>query len=176
MGRGWWVALAGACLACAGSEESHAQAVPDAARPFPSVGEVELRLEPESLTLPRAFVGHPVTVALQLSHAGATPLVVALGVEPPFALDERTVVLEPGPPRTVTVRLTPTAPGALDSGLTVVSMHPELQVKTVPLRATVEAVPSCTSSSACRESHFDAATGQCEETPLPGGACDDGPG
>jgi len=102
------------------------------------------------------------------------PVMVALGVEPPFSLDARTVVLDPGQPHSVTVRLVPTAPGALDSGLTVVSVHPELQVKTLPLRATVEAVPSCVPSTSCNESHFDPASGKCEETPR-AGTCDDGP-
>lgn len=173
MGRGGWVALAGACLACAGGEESHAQSSSDSARqPIPSVGEGVLRLEPESLTLPRAFVGHPVSVPLHLSHEGTAPVMVGLRVSPPFSLEERTVVLEPGQARVVTVWLTPTAAGALDSGLTVLSMHPELRMKTLPLRATVEAVPSCVPSSACRESHFNPTSGQCEETPLPG-ACGD---
>lgn len=176
MGRVGWVALAGACLACAGSEESHAQSVPDSAQPpIPSVGAGALRLEPESLTLPRAFVGHPVSIPLHLSHEGSAPVMVGLSVGPPFSLDERTVVLDAGQSRTVTVWLTPTAAGALDAGLTVLSMHPELRMKTLPLRATVEAVPTCTPSSPCRESHFDPATGQCEETPL-AGACDDGAG
>jgi hypothetical protein len=151
--------------------------LPDSAQPtLPSVGQGVLRLEPATLTLPRAFVGHSVTVPVHLSHESVTPVVVALSVEPPFSLDERTLVLDPGTPRTVTVRLMPSAPGTLDSGLTVVSMQPELQVRTVPLRATVEAVPPCTPSSACRESHFDASSGRCEESPLPGGSCDDGPG
>jgi hypothetical protein len=173
MRRVGWVALAGAWLACAGNEATHTQSLPDAAlQPIPSAGEAVLRLEPESLTLPRAFVGHSVTVPVLLSHEGHVPLMVGLHVEPPFALEERTVVLEPHEPRTVSVRLLATAPGALDSALTVVSMHPELQVRTLPLRATVEAVPGCTPSSACHESHFDPASGTCVEAPLSRGPCD----
>lgn len=176
MGRVWWVALAGACLACAGTDESHAQPASGSARPsIPSVGDGELRLEPASLTLPRAFVGHPVTVPVRLSHGGPMPVLVALRVEPPFSLAERTVLLEPGQPHSVTVRLVPTAPGPLDSGLTVVSVQPELQMKRLPLRATVEAVPSCVPSTPCNESHFDPTSGKCEETPR-AGACQDGTG
>ncbi len=175
MGRAAWGVLVGACLACAGAEESHPEAAAGPSEPvLPSVGAVALHLEPESLTLPRAFVGHPVTATLRLSHEGPAPLAVALNLPPPFSLDERQVVVEPGQPRTVTVRLLPTAPGPLDTALTVLSLHPRLQARALPLRATVEPVPACTPSSPCQESRFDAAVGGCVESPraeAPGSAC-----
>lgn len=171
MARAWWGVLAGACVASCGRGAETPPENTRAGVELPARAPAEegaLRLEPETLTLPRAFVGHAVTVPLRLSLAGQEPLAVALRLAPPFSLDARALVLEPGQPRTVTLTLEPSAPGALEAELTVVSMQPDMHVQAVPVHATVEPEPACAPSAPCRESHFDAASGQCVEASLPG--------
>lgn len=125
----------------------------------------ELRVLPDRIDFPSAWVGHRVTGAATVQNAGRRAIELQLTVTPPFEAPA-TLVVAAGEAVVVEVALVPEAAGAIDGVLTFAADGRSLDV---PLHAVAQATPSCTPAD-CFVSTFDPATGACVEVPGDDGA------
>lgn len=125
----------------------------------------ELRVQPERLDFPTAWVGHRVTAAVILQNAGRRSIEVQLVTDAPF--DVTVLVAVPGGETvSVDVGVLGRAAGSLDGVLVASAEGKQLAI---PLHAEVQ-VPAVCAASACHVAAFDVVTGTCVEVIADDGA------
>ncbi len=125
----------------------------------------ELRVQPERLDFPPAWVGHRVTAAVTLQNAGRRSIDVQLVAAAPFDVASP-VRVAGGEAVSVEIGLLVDAAGVFDGVLVASAEGAQLEL---PLHAEVNALPAC-DAAACRVATFDVANGACVEVVAKDGA------
>jgi hypothetical protein len=118
---------------------------------------------PERLTVPATYVGQRGHATLEVSNLGVLAGSAELSIEGPFELSVHQLELAAGESVALEVSFSPTTVGLFSTTLRVGPLE-------VPVDAEGIAVPVCEAASACEQSQFEYADGQCIVKRKPNGA------
>lgn len=118
----------------------------------------EVRVKPERIDFPSAWVGHRATAVVTLENAGRRSVEVTLATAAPFEIEAARVVAG-GDAAQLEITFLATAVGAIDGALKVSAEGQSIEV---PLHAEAREVPGCVATD-CHVSTFDPSTGACLE-------------